>query len=265
MSDVDLRDRPADNAERSLPVTYSLHEVEYFSDDGDDDGRAESLMLIFPDRTLICVSDNDGDGWPDYAAIDVHLTKTVDLAIHRNGGLIETQRPDGEGTRYHEEFSGPEFAAAYPGWARLLALEFPGGEPSGANVEEVISVVNELLLPDWTRRLMPWREGGLYRTPSGDGGYGVLKLLKVDAVGVHVRQYSNQFDAPPSHIDERDLFLAPFDPDDTARSVPMGMGHLPVSARTFRAWSPTLVQQSTVHPDELTGYESWREAGGGYF
>ena len=45
----------------------------------------------------------------------------------------------------------------------------------------------------------------------------------------------------------------------------LGMGHLPVSRQSFATWNAAFVQQSTVTPEELEGYEMWRDAEGGYF
>lgn len=105
-------------------------------------------------------------------------------------------------------------------------------------------------------------EGGLYYTPAEKGGYSVLKILKVDDRGVHVRIYSNHFTAPPKKVDEAALRLAGMDhkPDET-----LGMGHLPISKRSFESWKATFVQQSTVKSDELDGYNEWKKASGGYF
>src|SRR6476646_10851458 len=107
-------------------MAYELRDVESFAEDADGDGRAESLGLIFPDRTLVCLSDNDGDGLVDWAAVDINLTKMVNLAVRRNGDLIEVQVRDTEGNPYHEPFDHAEFADTFPGWARLLNMRFPG-------------------------------------------------------------------------------------------------------------------------------------------
>jgi hypothetical protein len=107
-----------------------------------------------------------------------------------------------------------------------------------------------------------WIEGGLYSTPGENGGFGVLKILKTDEGGVHVRLYSNQFPDLPVNIDEAALYMAGMDrqPDET-----LGMGHLPVSHQSFATWNATFVQQSSITEDELEGYRMWEEAKGGYF
>lgn len=105
-------------------------------------------------------------------------------------------------------------------------------------------------------------EGGLYVTPAENGGYSALKILKLDAGGVHVRLYSNVFSSVPTSIDDSLLYMAGIDhkPEEA-----LGMGHAPISKQSFASWDVRFVQQSTVTPEELEGYEMWREAKGGYF
>ncbi len=105
-----------------------------------------------------------------------------------------------------------------------------------------------------------WIEGGLYATRREDGSYAVLKILKTDARGVHVRTYSNAYAQRPGRIDEAALYMAGMDDGEH-----LGMGHLPVSYASFSGWDAVLVQRSSVAGDELEGYEMWREAQGGYF
>jgi len=104
-------------------------------------------------------------------------------------------------------------------------------------------------------------EGGLYATPAEHGGYSVLKILKLDEGGVHVRLYSNRFTARPTKIDEGTLYLAGL----KQPNEPLGMGHAPISKRSFAGWQAVFVQQSTVKKEELEGYELWLEEKGGYF
>ena len=106
------------------------------------------------------------------------------------------------------------------------------------------------------------KEGGLYYIKNETGTYSVLKVLKTDSKGVHIRLYSNQFASPPNKIDESTLYLAGIDkkPSET-----LGMGHLPISKRGFEDWHPTFFQQSSVKDEELEGYKTWLDAKGGYF
>ena len=105
-------------------------------------------------------------------------------------------------------------------------------------------------------------EGGIYCTPAEQGGYSVLKILKIDDQGVHVRLYSNRFATPPRKIDESTLYIAGM---GRKPNEPLGMGHAPISKKSFDGWKATFVQQSTVTEEELAGYKMWLEAKGGYF
>jgi hypothetical protein len=104
--------------------------------------------------------------------------------------------------------------------------------------------------------------GGLYYTRNENGSYSVLKILKLDDGGVHVRLYSNQFPKPPAKVDESTLYMVGVDrkPNET-----LGMGHAPISKRSFAGWKAVFFQQSTVKDDELEGYKMWLDAKGGYF
>lgn len=105
-------------------------------------------------------------------------------------------------------------------------------------------------------------EGGLYSMPGEQGGYAVLKILKLDDGGVHVRLYSNQFAEPPAKIEESTLYLAGM---KRKPGESLGMGHAPLSKKNFAGWNAKFVQQSVVQENELQGYQMWLEAKGGYF
>lgn len=107
-----------------------------------------------------------------------------------------------------------------------------------------------------------WKEGALYAVPQEDRTFTVVKILKLDDGGVHVRMYSNVFGSLPSKIDESSLYMAGLDHKPNER---LGMGHSPISKKSFATWGAVLVQQSSVSPDELDGYQMWLDGGGGYF
>jgi len=106
------------------------------------------------------------------------------------------------------------------------------------------------------------KEGGLYAFKNDNGSYSVMKLLKVESDGVHVKVYSNQFDSPPTQVDESKLYLAGLNhkPNET-----LGLEDAPMSAQSFQNYKATFVQQSTVTPQELEGYNTWKKANGKYF
>lgn len=104
-------------------------------------------------------------------------------------------------------------------------------------------------------------EGGLYYKPDENGGYSIIKILKIDNDGYHIRLFSNNFMIPPKSIDEKSLFMAGM---NRKPGESMGIGHLPLSRATFIEWNPVFIQKSTVKPDELEGYKMWLDDRGGY-
>jgi hypothetical protein len=106
------------------------------------------------------------------------------------------------------------------------------------------------------------KEGGLYAAKNDNGSFSILKVLKTDDLGVHVKIYSNQFPTPPAKVDESTLYLAG---TDHKTNETFGVEHAPLSQKTFDNWKVTFVQQSTVKEDELSGYKTWLAAKGGYF
>jgi hypothetical protein len=107
-----------------------------------------------------------------------------------------------------------------------------------------------------------WVEGGLYLVEAEGGGFSVVKILKLEDEGVHVRVYSNRFDVAPGEIDEGSLHVAGVNRDS---GVPPGVGHLPLATDSFTAWTPRYVKTVSVDVSELDGYRQWKEEGGGYF
>jgi hypothetical protein len=105
-------------------------------------------------------------------------------------------------------------------------------------------------------------EGGLYSTRNENGSYSVLKVLRLDPQGVHVRMYSNQFAQHPSKLDESTLYMVGMDrkPNES-----LGMGHAPISRASFASWGARFIKFAPVRQEELEGYEMWKEANGGYF
>ena len=84
-------------------------------------------------------------------------------------------------------------------------------------------------------------EGGLYSAPGDGGKYIVLKILKLDPDGVHVRMYSNLFDNRPRDVDETKLSLA-------------GVDHKPTEALGMGRVQPHSVALELVRPDAKGGY-----------
>jgi hypothetical protein len=94
------------------------------------------------------------------------------------------------------------------------------------------------------------------------GGFSIVKVLKIDAEGVHIRVFSNRFAQRPADIDISNLYMAGIDRKDDEE---LGLGHLPLRRETFSGWKPQLIKVVPVQPAELEGYEMWKEGKGGYF
>jgi hypothetical protein len=118
--------------------------------------------------------------------------------------------------------------------------------------------------------------GGLYSVVKNrQGTLGVIKVLALDDRAVHVRSYANSFDTRPDAVDPSSLTLGSGTPlvrhPDGSVTLPrppqgpIGIGHLPISHATFRAWRPELMAVQPVVDDELDGYREWQAAGGGVF
>jgi hypothetical protein len=102
--------------------------------------------------------------------------------------------------------------------------------------------------------------GGIYSTDDGKGRFRIIKLLASADGIIHVRLYKQTFLTRPTTVDVANLSLGrPGDVDG------FGMCHLPLRESAFIQRNPILVAQSPVTPDELDGYEIWKESGGGAF
>jgi len=102
--------------------------------------------------------------------------------------------------------------------------------------------------------------GYLCAVPSEEGGYQIAKVLVLDERAVHIRLYANRFTELPTHVDPDTLTLGIIeDPGD------FGIGHMPISVRSFMLWQPKLIQIEPVEEEELEGFRIWQEAHGGVF
>jgi hypothetical protein len=128
----------------------------------------------------------------------------------------------------------------------------------------IIAFVMTLLLSALTgcSKLSGWKEGGLYQYKNGNGSYSLLKILKVESGGVHVRLYSNQFDSPPTKVDESKLYLVG---REAKANENVGQVDSPWTSSTLSSRTPVFVQQSTVSPQELEGYNEWVKGNHTYF
>ncbi len=100
-------------------------------------------------------------------------------------------------------------------------------------------------------------EGGYYSIIDGDQ-FAIAKVLKIDPEIVHVRIYKEHFAQRPRSVDPGQLTLGSvFDNEG------FGMSHLPLSPASFMERQPFFITHSDVQPDELKGYEVWKEVKGG--
>lgn len=104
-------------------------------------------------------------------------------------------------------------------------------------------------------------EGALYSVLAEDG-YSIVKVLKTNDRGVHLRLFSNALAERPTAVDETTLYLRGIDRQPGEK---LGMGHVPVSWGSFAGWGAMYVQDSPVREEELEGYRVWSDAEGGYF
>ena len=86
------------------------------------------------------------------------------------------------------------------------------------------------------------REGSLYVLPKEGHQLKVLKILKLDDHGAHIRMYSNLLDQFPDAINQTTLWMA----GQKDIGAELGMGHLPISYQTLSAWGLRRVQHGQV-------------------
>lgn len=98
------------------------------------------------------------------------------------------------------------------------------------------------------------QEGDLCSVRSGEDDYIVAKILKLEPGVVHVRTYAKKYPERPTEVPDEDLYLG------TVFDDHFGLGHLPLDADAFEHWKPELIRHTEVEPEELEGYEMWREA-----
>jgi hypothetical protein len=100
-------------------------------------------------------------------------------------------------------------------------------------------------------------EGGYYSIIDGDT-FSIAKVLKLEPEIVHVRIYKQHFPQRPRSIDPAALTLGTIHDKDG-----FGMGHLPLRLATFMDSEPIFLTHAEVTPEELEGYNLWKESSGG--
>ena len=90
------------------------------------------------------------------------------------------------------------------------------------------------------------RVGGLYTSKGKNGTYGVTKILALDDIMVHIRQYSNTFETKPTAINTSELNYF--------------IGHIPMAKSGFRLDKQELLKVEKVQENELEGYNYYLKA-----
>jgi hypothetical protein len=122
----------------------------------------------------------------------------------------------------------------------------------------------------------PYRVGGIYSVVVDDRGIAIARVLATQWRVVHVRVYSNRYGERPREIDRATLFMTPLRgfaeldlnatrPEERPDPGPFAIGHVPLRVGSFAAWRPRLIAVARVEDEELEGYRTWKEEGGGVF
>ncbi|MGC2743795.1 MAG: hypothetical protein WA672_11445 [Candidatus Angelobacter sp.] len=100
-------------------------------------------------------------------------------------------------------------------------------------------------------------EGAYYSIADGEV-FSIAKALKLEPEIVHVRIYKQHFPQRPRSIDPAALTLGTiYDKDG------FGMSHLPLQLATFLNSEPAFLTHGEVKPEELNGYNLWKETADG--
>lgn len=100
-------------------------------------------------------------------------------------------------------------------------------------------------------------EGAYYSVIDGDY-FSIAKVLKLEPEIVHVRIYQQYFQQRPRAIDPGALTLGTIQDIDR-----LGIGHLPLRLATFLDREPMFLTHAEVKPEELQGYNLWKETADG--
>ena len=98
------------------------------------------------------------------------------------------------------------------------------------------------------------KTGDICTVQEGNGWFGVVKVLLIDADRIHVKMYQNKFDTRPEMIDPDSLFMGPVDPEENG----ITMAHLPYQKSEFNAMKPEVEAYEPVTPEELEAFRIWK-------
>jgi hypothetical protein len=97
------------------------------------------------------------------------------------------------------------------------------------------------------------RAGSICTIENGDGTFGVVKVLVINAEEAHVKIYANKYDQRPAAVDLKTLNMGSIDSGEG-----FGVGHVPLARKGFDEWKPVEVSYEEVTKDDLEGYEMWK-------
>ncbi len=103
-----------------------------------------------------------------------------------------------------------------------------------------------------------WAIGGLYSMHYDEKTFMVVKILALDAMGVHVRKFAETFSNRPVEITQSLLNEELFGEVDGIEFVPFSRG-------LFAILDAQYIQHSSVFPWEMGRYEHWKAQGLDYF
>jgi hypothetical protein len=103
-----------------------------------------------------------------------------------------------------------------------------------------------------------WAIGGLYSMVYDEKTFMVVKILALDAQGVHVRKFSETFSSRPGEIPQSLLYEESLGEAD-------GMEFVPFSRSLFAILDAQYIQHSFVFPWEMERYDRWKAEGLDYF
>ncbi|MBD2550452.1 hypothetical protein H6G65_12820 [Microcystis elabens FACHB-917] len=103
-----------------------------------------------------------------------------------------------------------------------------------------------------------WAIGGLYSMHFDEKSFMIVKVLVLDALGVHVRKFSPTFSSRPAEI-------SPSLMNEELRGESDGIEFVPFSRSLFAILDAQYIQHSSIIPWELEAYERWKAGGLDYF
>jgi hypothetical protein len=126
-------------------------------------------------------------------------------------------------------------------------------------MDNILSALPILMADSVSTRSAPSElfEGAYYSIVDGET-FSIAKVLKLEAEIVHVRIYKQHFQQRPRSIDPAALTLGTIHDKDG-----FGMSHLPLRLVTFLNSDPIFLTHTEVTPQELEGYNFWKESADG--